>query len=200
MLRSCRKLVFIGLTAAILALIGCGGTAGKPTFLPLPTPTTPPDFVTYTDESSSFRIQYPPDWDLALSEMTAIEGELSEFVEGKTDVTLEDTRVVFFAGDTTRGFYVNILVESLRSKMTVDEYFEVTASFLHELVPSWKTNAQSRVVVGEREAIIEDLEYDLSDLGQGDIGTRQVIQLITVEGKVAWSVSCVFPAEASQPK
>ena len=93
-----------------------------------PTPTTPPDFVTFTDESNSFSIKYPPDWELALSDMTAIEGVLKEIVECKFDLPLENVGFVFFAEDATGDFTVNITVESMSSGMTLDEYDQAQQS------------------------------------------------------------------------
>ena len=182
----------------VLAIVACGGGGGKPTIQPLPTPTTPPDFVAFTDESNSFAIRYPPDWELALSQMSAIEGEVKEFLEGKFDAPLENLGTVFLAGDTTRGFTVNIQVESLPSTMTVDAHFEATTMGLREALRSWKMNGQSRVVVGERAAMISDSEFDLSELGRGQTGTLRAIQLTSVQGKVGWTVTCSFPTAAFQ--
>ena len=179
-----RQLIVIGFTAVTLALIGCSGTADTPTTLPLPTPTTPPDFVSYTDESNSFMIEYPPELELVSQLMTTIEGELSD----------DETYIVFF-GDAGSGFLVSIGVDGLPSELTVDEYAERSVRGIREILPSWKTNSQSRVVVGERGVVIMDSEYDPSDFAQGQ-GERRNIHLYTVQGKVGWSVKCSFPAEA----
>ena len=130
--------------------------------------------------------------------MNAIEGKVKELLEGKTDAPLENIGFVFVASDTTGDFNVNIVVESLPSTMTVDEYVEAGARVTREAFRSWKMNGQSRVVVDERAAIITDSEFELSDLFEGQMGTQRDIQLTRVQGKVAWSVTCSFPTEAFQ--
>ena len=179
----------------VLAIVACGGGVGKTTFQPLPTPTTHPDFVAFTDESNSFAIKYPPDWELVLSQMNAIEGELKELLDGKTDVSLENIRMVFAVGEITGDFAMNIIVESLPSAMTVDEYDEASTRGAREALPSLKINGQSRVVVDERAAVISDSEFELSDLFRGQMGTQRDTQLTTVQGKVGWTVTCSFPTE-----
>ena len=181
-----RQLIVIGFMAVTLALIGCGGT---PTLLPLPAPTTPPDFVSYTDESNSFMIEYPPELELVTQLMkTTIESLSSS----------NSSPIVFFASNAGSDFLVSIGVDGLPSELTVDEYVEQSVRGVREVFRSWKTNSQSRVVVGERGVVIMDSEYDLSDFAQGQMKTRRNIHLITVQGKVGWSVKCSFSAEAFQ--
>ena len=123
--------------------------------------------------------------------------ELRKFFEGKIDVPVGNISLAFFAGHPTEAFAVNVGLESLPSAMTVDEYVEVGGAAL-KLVPSWKMNEQTQVFVGERAAIIEDSEFDRSDVSKDQTGTQRSIKLITVNGKAAWTVVCAFPKEAFQ--
>ena len=111
----------------ILALVACGG-GSRPTFEPIPTPTTPPDFVKYSDELNTFSIQYPPDWQLNLSVMNEIEQGMKDFIQGGTNESAESIGLIFMATDANVDHAVNVVVESLPSNMSIDEYYVLATS------------------------------------------------------------------------
>ena len=165
-------LVVLALTA-----IACGGADSKPTFRSLPTPANPPDFVSYTDESNQFRVMYPADWEVNLSVMT------------KFQDLYESGGSVFFAGfPTGDGVFspnVNIVVEYLSTTMSLNEYHEGTIEGIREVFPNADIGNRASVLVGDRKA----MTMVLSDPG----GTLpDAISLITVEGNIAWNITCVW--------
>ena len=194
----CKRMLWLLLTGMFLAVVACGGSTDRPTFQPLPTPTTPPNLVAFTDESNSFAIKYPPDWTLELSQMNAIESFMKDVISGNTDdMSVENIGVVFLSIDPTEEFVLGIAVESLPlSNMTVDEYNEAADKFARELTPSTKINRTAHVVVDGRPSIISDSEFELSDLFEGENEKQRDIQLVTIQGKTAWIVTCSIPKEA----
>ena len=122
------KVVLLVPILTILAVMACTSGGSKPTFQPIPTPTTPPGFVKYSDELSSFSIEYPREWELATSQMAPLTEDMKDLFEGELDNALDFTAIVFLAGDREAGNSVNISVASLPSKLTLDEYYEAGAA------------------------------------------------------------------------
>lgn len=182
------------LSLLALVTVACAGL-GEPTFDPIPTPTTPPDLVKYSDELNSFSIEYPPDWQLALSLMNGIEQELKDFIQGELDVSAESIGVIFMAGNTNFDHNTSIVVESLPSNMSVDEYFDASLETGEELLPSLEIHRISKVDVGGTLAILTESTYESSDLNPGFTGLLAQTVLTFVKGKVAWNVTCEYPAK-----
>ena len=179
---------------SLTAMAACGGGGGKPIFDSLPTPTIPPGFVTFTDESNVFSIGYPSDWELALSLLPDLEEVTKDLLRSsQSDLPLENIGVLFYAGLPAGEGYlpdVNIFVESLPFQMSVAEYYEAGQEAGEELLPGLKVYSRTNVVAGGREAIIEDGEFDASFFAPGETGKIRTIQLTTVDGKVGWAVTC----------
>ena len=184
-----RNLVVLALLVLVIA--ACGG-GGKPTFQPLPTPTTPPDFVKYTDERNTFSIEYPADWQLNLSMMDELEELAKDIVSGKTDVSLENVGSIFFATSSDESSNTVITVESLPSNTSIDDYYEAGNRGAKEGFPSWEDHGVSSIDVGGRAAMLSTASYEMSDLGVGLAGVIRLTALTLVQGKVGWSVSCGF--------
>ena len=180
---------------AILPVMACTSSGSKPTFQPIPTPTTPPGFVKYSDELSSFSIEYPREWQLVTSQMTFIEGQVKDFVEGKGDYSLDSVASVFFAGDADRRYTVGINVESLQSNMTLDEFAEGAAAFAEELFPSFQVHRISKVQVGGKPAVLVEATFEASDFDPSLSGSVQQTLLTFLLGKAAWTVACGYPGD-----
>jgi hypothetical protein len=61
--------------------------------------TIPADFDTYTDESSTFSISYPSDWEVDISILPELEIIAEERIEGiNPQVSVEEASLVFYAG------------------------------------------------------------------------------------------------------
>ena len=154
-----------------LTVAACAEETAPPTLQPLPTPTIPPDFVTFTDETSRFSIMYPRDWELARSMMSDLEQFVKDVVEDKDpNFPVESTSIVFLAGLPSRnvpGTYapnVNIMVESLDSEMTAAEYAEAGNRITREFFRSYQVHDQTEVLVGDMEAQIVDWSYALAEV------------------------------------
>ena len=149
-----RLLLCTSIMALMMTVITCGGSKGAPpTFEPLPEPTTPPEFVTFTDESSLFSIAYPPEWELALSLMPELEEITKDILSSKqSGLLLDRVGIVFFAGlPTEEGFDpgVQIFVESLPAEISIDEYYEASLRLARELFTGYKVHSQTSVLIGE---------------------------------------------------
>ena len=65
------------------------------------------NLTTYTDESNSFSISYPPDWELALSETEALVEEAEEYLESiGSGGTFRQSHLLFFAGIPAAGGHI----------------------------------------------------------------------------------------------
>ena len=189
-------------TMLVAAAMACGGDEKRPVFTPLPTPTTPPDFVTFTDESSLFSIKYPADWELALSLMADLELIVKDVLENKdSDLPLGRFGFVFFAGVPVEEGYdpsVNIAVESLPTELSLNEYSEAALKVLKQGTTGFELYSQASAIVGGRDARIVDAEYDLSSFDAEAQGRVRGVQLYMVDGKVAWAVACGAIAPLSE--
>ena len=177
-----------------LVIMACEA-GGKPTFEPIPTPTTPPDLVKYSDELNAFSIEYPPEWEIGLSVLEEIEQGMKDFIQGEINESAESIGLIFLAGDATFDHAANIVVESLSSGMSIDEYYDASVELIEELVPSNETYRVSKIDVGGRQAILTESTYESSDLYPELTGLVAQTQLVFVQGKIAWVVSCEYPAD-----
>ncbi len=184
----------ITLMLMVVVASACSVQQAPPTFEPLPTPTTPPSFVTYKDEANLFTIEYPTEWELGLSFLPDLEKATKDLLLGKqSDLPVGNIGMVFFVGyPTGEGFdpNVNIVAEALPEKMSVDEYAEASQRLLKDLFAGYRSHGQSAVVVGGREGVILDYEVDLSNVVPGAVGKQRNLQLFTVDDKVAWAITC----------
>ena len=190
------KVVLLDPILAIVAVMACTSGGSKPTFQPIPTPTTPPGFVKYSDELSSFSIEYPREWELATSQMAPLtEGYLKDLFEGKLDNLLDFTAIVFIAGDREAGNSVNISVASLPSKLTLDEYYETGAASAKEMISSFQIHRISKVQVDGKSAVLHESSYEASDLDPSSSGSISQTSLVFILGKSAWTLTCTYRFE-----
>ena len=194
MQRSARFIAIV-LIMVVLAIVACGGSGSKPTFQPIPTPTTPPGFISYSDELSTFSIKYPTDWQLNLSQMTEIEEGMKEFIQGKVEFSTESIGIVFMAYESNFDYGVNITVESLPFEMSTDEYYEASAKLINEAFPSNEVHRVAKMDVGGRIAILDESTFEASEISPELTGILGQTQLTFVQGKTAWVVTCDYPAE-----
>ena len=197
-----RRLLFSTLLLALVVTTTvCGGEEAPPSFQPLPTPTVPPSFVTFTDESSLFSIAYPPEWELALSMLPDLEEITKDIMLGKqSNFPVGNLSMLFMAGwpiEQGLGPDVNIIAESLPREMSVNEYHEANLEASKEALTGFKPYSQFTAVVGDRESVITDSEFDLSSLERGAVGRMRSVQLTTTDGKVGWVVTCSIVATPS---
>ena len=187
-------LVIILSFSLVISVMACTKEEEPPTFQPLATPTTPPDFVVFTDETSAFSISYPPDWELALSQMSVIEEESKKLLSDKdSELPLGNVGFLFFAGlniEEVLDPSSNVVAESLDSEMNANEYAEVSVATMKNLFKTLKANSQTNVSVGGRKGVILDWEIDMSEISPEETGTLRSLQLLIGDGSIAWVASC----------
>lgn len=75
----------------VLVTLACTGRS-RPAFEPLLTPTTPPDFVSYSDELNIFSIEYPLALTCRFGGINLVLTRLSKWgIPGKLPMAFEDT-------------------------------------------------------------------------------------------------------------
>jgi hypothetical protein len=107
--------------------------------------------------------------------------------------------VVFFAGVLApRGYTpsVSIVIESLPAGVALTEYFEATQGFARGLLTGYELHSQTSILVGGREAIMTDQEYDIPSSAPAANKWR-IIQTVTVDGTTGWAISCGFAVRQS---
>ena len=196
------KRAFALLILFVMVVGACTEKGAPPTFEPLPTTTIPPDFVVFTDELSLFSISYPSDWELDLASMEQLGEIVDNIIESKTsEVSLDTTGFVFFAGlPRLQGYDPNttIAVKSLPGSMPVAEYWEASKRLLPEVYTGYSLNAENRVILGDKESMIVDYEFNASSVISGAPGKIRLIQSVTIDGAVGWSVACGVSSPVSQ--
>ncbi len=198
-----RKLLVATLIiVAALATFACGGKPSPPTLEPLPTPTTPPGFVTFTDELKGFAILYPPEWDVIRSTMgnpNEAERELMQSLDA--DLPVEQITTGFFAGMPAGEGYspsANVTIERLPSEVSSIEYGEAGREMAAGLLEGYKVRSESSILIGDTEAHMLDSEVPFSSFGlEGGGGVLRNLQVMVTEGRVGWTVGCHMEAPAS---
>ena len=179
----------------VLVTLACTGRS-TPRFQTLPTPTTPPDFVSYSDELDIFSIEYPPDWRLNLSFMRKFRQGIKDLLLGKrSELPFDNPGLLFIGNGPNELIFTNVAVKP--TKGGVDEIYEEFSRATKEASQSWVDLGVTRMDVGGRAAILAEGRYDLSDLGRGQTGFFHATALMLVQGKFAWIVGCGFPEEAA---
>jgi len=191
-----KRFIISLLTVVALGAILFTGCVGAPP----PAAEAPPEaeisahFTTYTDEVGLFSISYPPDWELALSEIEGLEQATEELLESiEQDIPLERVSTIFFAGLPTEMGYtpnVNIVCESFPGLIVTHEIMvEAEIQGLKDFVQGYHEFSRVKTTVGGREATIVDWEGTIPGLPK-----QHSLQLFTLVGKVAWIVTCTPPA------
>lgn len=189
-----RLLASIFTVVFLISCMACANTESPPRFETRSTPTPPPEFIAFTDESSLFTISYPSDWELDHSLMSVFEGEVKDFLRKKdNELPLEKVGMLFSAGlEDEVGFNptVNIYTESLGSAIQINEYAELNVETMKDIFETLKINGQTNVVVGGRKGVILDSVIDSSEFFKDETGTMRTLQLIIIDGSVGWLIGC----------
>ena len=182
---------------ATLLTVTCTSSQTAPTFTPLPTPTAPSGFLTFTDEVIGFQISYPPSWEPIDSELVASTWERNVDTLSQEGWDLSDASLIFAAGlPTNEGGYlpsINIGVEPLPSGMSADDYIkESIAGTKKDRSAGFTFVAQSDIQIGNLAATLIQFEVPAQDHG-GPSGWRYtMIQLFVPQDRVGWVVTCAL--------
>ena len=154
-------------------------------------PPIPVHFTTYTDELGLFSISYPPEWELALSEIEFLELFTKKLLESiESGLPLERAGAIFFAGVPTETGYmpnVNIIVESLPGAgWTHDELVEAEIRSSKHFVKDYHELSRVKTTIGGREATIVEYEGTFPKLDK----KYHWLVMVTLVGKTAWVVTC----------
>lgn len=191
---TCRRVLLVG--ASMLVVAACVGEAEPPELESLPPATVPSDWISYTDETASFQLAYPGEWTQMEVDRAAVEEILNPLLEG-SDVEVGTVAFVFGAGvpsPATGGFdpNVNVQAESLPVEPTAEEYAAASRRGVEDIFTTWETTSQSKVRIGERDAVLAHANYELSELFPAITdGTRVwAVLLNTTDGKTGWTLTC----------
>ncbi len=156
-------------------------------------PGIPAHFTTYTDEAGLFSISYPPDWELALSEIEGLWQFTEELIESiESDLPLERASLIFLAGVPTEMGYspnVNIVCESLPGVVwTLDKMVEASIREIKDFIEDYHEFSRVKTTIGGRQAVIVEWEGTFPQLGK-----FHDLQMFTLVGKTVWVVTCTPP-------
>ena len=169
----------------------------------VPPETVPSDWITFTDETASFSISYPNDWEIYQTDDVAT----AELLEAMSDgIEIDDFAPTLLSVGLPQGFdsfdpNVLINVETLPVETTADEYSTASERVAAEIFKSFETTSETRVRVGEHDGLIVRSSVLLSEFipEVTDEIRWWVVDLVLVDGKVAWGMTCGTAAfEASE--
>jgi hypothetical protein len=184
-----KRILLSILVIGVLLLSACGAPSA-----PVSEPEIPPHYTTFTDEAGLFSISYPPDWEPALSQIPDLEAGVKDIITSiESDLPVENTRTIFFAGLPVEGGYapnVNIGVESLPGVVwTHDKVVEAAITGIKQMVQDYHEFSRVKTAVDGREATIIDCEGTYPQLGK-----FHALQMVILVGKTAWLVTCIPPS------
>jgi predicted nucleic acid-binding Zn ribbon protein len=165
------------------------------THLPIgvePEPAIPAHYTTYTDELGLFSISYPPDWELALSQIEGLTQDVEDYLEGiGSEGSLVESTVVFFAGVpygmghnpntsvmVTPAGEGNWRLEDLVESVVQHGYMKDAEEY-HEF-------SRIKTVVDGREAIILDCEATYPFFAT----EIHVLMMCLRDNNIVWVVNC----------
>ncbi|MFC2018254.1 hypothetical protein ACFLTQ_03010 [Chloroflexota bacterium] len=195
-----KRLVAIGL-AVILMLIpimgmSCGSDSNgngnvdgndnvDTTESPIPT-----HFTTYTDEMTLFSISYPPNFELALSQIDFIEENVKEILLSiDSGLPVEQVYLIFAAGVPAGMQYspnVSIGCESLPgTEWTHDEVIEAEVQSIKSIIEDYHEFSRTDTTIDGRKATIINFEGTFPTLVKAHL-----LQMYTCVDKIVWIVTC----------
>lgn len=168
-----------------------------PTSGTLPAATVPSSWVTYTDETASFRLSYPSDWEVAIGFDEIPVDEILDLVaeEGTSGIDdLGNITPVFGAGlpRPNGGFdpLISITVESLPDGLTADEYASADSRRTEETYATLEWTIQEPVRIGDRDGVLVRQSIELAEVDSSLEGRLWGVDLLLIDGLVGWTVSC----------
>ncbi len=180
-----KRLILAILVIGVLLLGACAPTSVSDSAIPV-------HFTTYTDEAGLFSISYPPDWELALSQIEGLTRDVEDYLKGiGSEGSLEGGRVVFFAGityETGHNPNVSVVVTpSGEGEWKLEDLVEavVQRGYMKD-AEEYHEFSRTKIVVDGREAIILDCEakYPLVT------AELRVLTMYLRDNKLMWAVTC----------
>lgn len=176
----------------VLLLIGVLALAATACSSSPSAPTTPAGYANFTDETRTFSIDYPPEWELS---QALIETLIDQVATNSPELDLSTSQVVFIAGlssDAGLDPNVNIIAETLPGAMSIDRYGEAAVAQITQAVPSVVFNERRNGTVNGLSARFVDWNTTGTDLGFSDSSEVRIIQMYTLQPDqpVAWTVTC----------
>jgi len=180
--------------AVCLFILGCTESRAAPTFVPVPTPTVPPAYLTFEDELAGFQISYPDSWIVDNRDLDVFDSVAFDLLEASDAFDLDGYKTIFYASNTpinNSNPTVAVGVESLPSGMSLEEYEASVREFFEEYVPDTRYISQRRILIDGFPASLNETENSSDDFINSVPGDRtRSTQIFIVEGRVAWIISC----------
>ncbi|MFC1925583.1 hypothetical protein ACFLW2_02680 [Chloroflexota bacterium] len=153
-------------------------------------PPIPAHFTTYTDEIGLFSIAYPPDWELALSEIDNVNQATEDILLSiDSNLPVEQASFIFIAGLPIETGYlpnVSIVCESLPGTgWAHDKAVEAELLSIRQIAKDYHEFSQVKTTIDGRKATI--VHWEGTD---ATFGKMQSLTMITLVGKIVWLVGC----------
>ena len=155
---------------------------------PQPKPEITTSYIIYTDESNYFSISYPPDWEMALSNIGMDDEKLKNIIDNlQTDKPIESPSTIFFAGyRKADGFdpWLNIVVEKAFED-TVDIFVRSMMQATQSYFTGYREFSRVKTTVDGKDAIIVEWEGALEEQDR-----RHFVQMFMMIDGTVWTVTC----------
>lgn len=76
-----------------------------------------------------------------------------------------------------------------------EEYYDSAVEIIEEIYPGIETHRVSKVDVGGRQAILTESTFESPAQITGVTGLIAQTNLMFIQGKVAWNVTCEYPVK-----
>lgn len=191
-----RSLVLMAFGVLMISMIGCGGPTDGNSNTPPDLDTVPAGYTTFTDDTNSFSISYPPTWVIDQKRLA----DLDEQYAGWIDVNGRQVRAVetiFFAGLPDLGEYVAystsalIQIELLPTDMTLASYQRWQVDSLKESHPDAKILGRNSLSMNGFPA--EYIRYELPApdfFPEGEVSDGQKLAVLWIDHQIGWVVIC----------
>jgi hypothetical protein len=187
------RLRYSALASVIVLVLAACSTSSESTATTEPEPV-PSGWTTYSDETTSFSISYPGEWEIFQIDEVAL-AELTGFDVG---AVVQPLAAGLQLTDNQFSPNVNIGIEVLPAEIDSDQYAALSIQAFESLLPNFTASEQIRANVGGRDSVLLHGSFPLSDLVPGVDGYSWLVALLTTEGSTGWSTTCtVLGSETS---
>ena len=186
------KLAYLALILFVIAgILGCSPnqTTSSPT-QSFTEPAIPTNYHTYTDETSSFSISYPPEWEVAQALLEQLNQTVKDTLKNlSSDLPVEKASFIFLAGLPNQGGYspnVGIVIEPLPTGVkNQDQLIEAAIEGIKLGIPDFAEISRTKTKIDGIDGSIFEYTGTFPDAPK-----THYLYMCLYRGQTAWSVTC----------
>lgn len=160
-------------------------------------PSTPIDFVTYTDDTGAFSISYPEDWELVPSMINSefakivAKALVKDIIDSIDEGSLKGVNCIFFAGVHCESGYnpnVNINVNPIPNRVSTNDSYSLSKAAFEAMEEKAAGLQLLSVDKGSVDGhVVAIIDFKIT---HPVTGTNRYITTQIIEGGGIWTVTC----------